>query len=309
MSKGAGGGPGGASGYPAAPVGDYCSVGGRRLWRYRAGSGEATVVFLPGAGTVGLDYYNVHTEVARFSTAVTYDRAGTGWSDRVPMPRSLRAVTDELHGLLAVSALPGPYLFVGHSLGGLYARHYATRFPGEVSGLVLIDPAHEDYNAFMPAELAQHTGQSSEVVVPDELPEELLSFYRGLFEAEVETWPSALSAPLVEAHLSPEWFGAGFLEASNLGAIYAEANDAGPLPALPTIVLCSTGLDGFRLAVSGGQSEELLQAEIDGRRRLYESLATSVPRGEVRTVDGVGHVTLHLRRPDVVVQAVRDLLG
>src|SRR5579872_7501090 len=115
MAKASADGPGAPLGYPAAPVGDHCAVGGHRLWRYSAGSERPTVVFLPGAGTVGLDYYNVHAEVAGFSTALTYDRAGTGWSDRVPMPRSLGAVTDELHGLLAASSLPAPYLFVGHS--------------------------------------------------------------------------------------------------------------------------------------------------------------------------------------------------
>ena len=86
-----------------------------------------------------------------------YDRAGTGWSDRVELPRSSAEVTDELRNLLRAAGVPAPYLLVGHSLGGLYARHYAQRFPGEVAGLLLLDPAHEDYNAYMP----QGTGQTS----------------------------------------------------------------------------------------------------------------------------------------------------
>lgn len=123
------------------------------------------------------------------------------------------------------------------------------------------------------------------------------------------TWPSEISTPLIEAHLSPEWFKVGLLEAANTEAICQEMRETGPLPEIPTIILCSLGIDGFRLAVSAGEPEELLQAEIEGRRRLYEKLAASLPMGEVRPVDGVGHVTMHLRRPDVVVQAVRDLLA
>ena len=161
---------------PPAPVGHYHALGDRRLWLYRAGSGGPTVVFLAGAGTVGLDYYNVHARAAELATAVTYDRAGTGWSDRVPLPRSSAEVTGELHELLGAADLSPPYVFVGHSLGGLYARHYATRFQGEVSGLVLLDPAHEDYNAFMPPELTERLAENSEVALPDELPEEILSF-------------------------------------------------------------------------------------------------------------------------------------
>jgi pimeloyl-ACP methyl ester carboxylesterase len=294
---------------PPPPLGRYYALGDRKLWLHRAGAGRPTVVFLAGAGTVGLDYYNVHVGVAEFTTAVTYDRAGTGWSDRVPMPRSSAEVTGELHELLAAAELAPPYLFVGHSLGGLYARHFAARFPGEVTGLVLLDPAHEDHPDFMPAELAERRQETLEMTIPEELPGELPAFYRGLFLAEVTTWPSNVSAPLIAAHLTADWFKVGFLEASNVGAVYQEMRETGPLPAVPTIILCSTGIDGFRLAVSAGEPEEVLEAEIAGRRRLYEKLAASVPKGEMRTVDGVGHVTMHLRRPDAVLQAVRDLLA
>jgi hypothetical protein len=74
---------------------------------------------------------------------------------------------------------------------------------------------------------------------------------------------------------------------------------------VPLIILSSTGIDSFKRAVSQGTSESLLHEEIDGKRRLYTALAESVPRGEVRLVDDVGHVTLHLRRPDAVLQASR----
>lgn len=68
------------------------------------------------------------------------------------------------------------------------------------------------------------------------------------------------------------------------------------------------GAGGFKQAVSAGMPASLLIAEIDGQRGLYTALAGSVPRGEIRLVDA-GHVTIHLRRPDVVVEAIRDLLG
>ncbi len=97
------------------PIGSYHNVGGRRLLVHRSGSGAPSVVFLSGAGTVGLDYLNVQTMAAEVSTAVLYDRAGTGWSNRVALPRSSRQVTDELDELLRVADLPDPYVLVGHS--------------------------------------------------------------------------------------------------------------------------------------------------------------------------------------------------
>jgi pimeloyl-ACP methyl ester carboxylesterase len=137
----------------APPLGRYYEVGGLRLLLHRTGRGSPAVVFLPGGGTVGLDYLNVQERVAGFTTSVLYDRAGTGWSDRIDLPRTSTQVTDELRALLRVAGVPAPYLLAGHSLGGLYARHYAQRFPDDVAALLLMDPAHEDYDAYMPPEL------------------------------------------------------------------------------------------------------------------------------------------------------------
>jgi pimeloyl-ACP methyl ester carboxylesterase len=96
---------------------------------------------------VGLDYLNVQERAAALSTTVLYDRDGTGWSDRVELPRTSTQVTDELRELLRNADVPAPFLLVGHSVGGICAHHYSQRFPDEVSGLLLLDPAHQDYNA------------------------------------------------------------------------------------------------------------------------------------------------------------------
>src|SRR5262245_35794017 len=114
------------------PVGRHYDVAGRRLLLYRAGSGSLAVVFLSGGGAVGLDYLNVQERAAELTTSVLYDRGGTGWSDRVRLPRTSVEVTDELRELLHTAGVLTPYILVGHSLGGLYARYYAQRFPDDV---------------------------------------------------------------------------------------------------------------------------------------------------------------------------------
>jgi len=107
------------------PIGHRHTAGDHPLYLHRAGTGEPAVVFLPGGGMFGLGYFNVHMRVAEFTTSVVYDRAGTGWSDAVSFPRSAEDVVQELRELLRVAGLSGPYLLVGHSLGGLYARRFA----------------------------------------------------------------------------------------------------------------------------------------------------------------------------------------
>ena len=290
------------------PLGRYYQVEGRSLVLHRSGSGDPAVVFLAGAGAVGLDYLNVQEKAAGLSTSIIYDRAGTGWSDRASLPRSSAEVTDELRALLRAAGVPAPYLLAGHSLGGLYARHYAQRFPGEVAALLMLDPAHEDYNAYMPRELNElREGWDPDQVLPDELPAEVIQFYRGLFAREMTDWPAAIREVLIERHVSPEWLRTGLQEAGNVHRLYDEVRHAGPMPDVPLIILCSMGTDGFKQAVLVGESESLLREEIEGKRRLYTEFARSVPRGEVRLVDA-GHVTLHLRQPGAVLGALADLL-
>jgi pimeloyl-ACP methyl ester carboxylesterase len=292
-----------------APLGRYYEMEGRRLLLHRSGSGSPAVVFLAGGGAVGLDYFNVQQRAAELTTSVIYDRAGTGWSDAVELPRASAQVIDELRALLRLAEVPTPYVLVGHSLGGLYARHYAQRYPGEVSGLVLLDPAHEDYNAYMPKQLVeQWAAFDPDEALPDELPEELVRHYRALFAAEMGEWPAEIREILIERHVSPDWLRAGLEEAKNVDQLYDEVRNAGPMPDLPLIILTSMGIDSFKEAVSQGTSESLLHEEIEGKRRLYTAWADSIMRGENRLIEDAGHVTLHYRRPDAVVQAIRDIL-
>jgi pimeloyl-ACP methyl ester carboxylesterase len=293
---------------PAPPVGRYYDVEGVRLLLHKSGSGGPAVVFLAGGGAVGLDYLNVQQRAAELTTSVTYDRAGTGWSDAVDLPRTSVDVTDELRALLNVAEVPAPYLMVGHSLGGLYARHYAQRFSGEVAGLVLLDPAHEDYSAYMPKDLVdQWNAWDPGEALPDELPAELIQFYRHLFEQEMTDWPEEISKVLVERHVSLAWLRAGLQEATNVEQLYNEVRHAGGMPDVPVIILTSMGIDPFKAAVSQGIPESLLREEIEGKRRLYTTWAHSL-HGENRLIEDVGHVTLHFRRPDAVLQAIQDLI-
>jgi pimeloyl-ACP methyl ester carboxylesterase len=129
--------------YP--PPGALVDVGGRRLHYERAGVDAPTVVIETGAGTLAHTWEPIVGRLAEKSTVVTYDRAGYGWSGGAgPGLRTGMDVADDLMTMLEEAEVPGPYVLVGHSLGGLYARVFAARFPDETAGLVLIDATHED---------------------------------------------------------------------------------------------------------------------------------------------------------------------
>jgi pimeloyl-ACP methyl ester carboxylesterase len=128
--------------YPAP--GEMVDVGTHRLHINCSGRGSPTVVLESGNGGMSAHWTNVQQEAARTTRVCAYDRAGLGWSEPGPEPRDARQVSGELQTLLANAGIEGPYVLVGHSYGGLYARMYADRYPGEVAGVVLVDSSHPE---------------------------------------------------------------------------------------------------------------------------------------------------------------------
>jgi pimeloyl-ACP methyl ester carboxylesterase len=127
--------------------GEFIDVGGHRLHARMNGSGSPTVVLEAGLGTCALYWHAVHEDVARFTRVVSYDRAGLGWSEAGPKPRDSFTVWGELKALLKAlldnAGCSGPYVLVGHSFGGIHARAFARRYPGDVAGIVLVDASPE----------------------------------------------------------------------------------------------------------------------------------------------------------------------
>lgn len=129
--------------YP--PPGQLIDVGGYRLHLNCLGQGSPTVILETGGGGFGsLDFTYIQPELAKVTRVCSYDRAGYGWSDPSPNPRTSEEIVTELHTLLHRASIEGPYVLGGMSLGGYFTRLYATRYPEEVSGMVLIDASHED---------------------------------------------------------------------------------------------------------------------------------------------------------------------
>jgi pimeloyl-ACP methyl ester carboxylesterase len=132
---------------PAEPApGRLVDIGGWSLHIRCVGPEGAgpTAILQPGAGNYSSVWSRVQDLLAERVRTCAYDPAGLGWSEPGPIPRTLQQEVFELHGLLEKARVPGPYVLVGHSLGGLAARLYAGRYSAAVTGVVLIDALHED---------------------------------------------------------------------------------------------------------------------------------------------------------------------
>jgi pimeloyl-ACP methyl ester carboxylesterase len=120
-------------------VGQLVDIGGYRLHISCAGTSSPTVVIDSGVGDWSTSWVGVQAEVAKTTRVCVYDRAGYGWSEAGPQPRTSAQFVYELHALLQSANINGPYVVVGHSLGGLTAQLFAHDYPEDVAGVVLVD--------------------------------------------------------------------------------------------------------------------------------------------------------------------------
>ena len=126
------------------PPGQLINVNGHRMHLNCTGSGSPTVVLESALAGPSVLWQPMAAKISQFTRVCGYDRVGIGWSDDSAEPRTVDNITADLHLLLASSAEKGPFVFVGHSIGGMFVLDYARRYPGEVSGMVLLDSAHPE---------------------------------------------------------------------------------------------------------------------------------------------------------------------
>ncbi|MGK4582184.1 alpha/beta fold hydrolase [Kitasatospora sp. HPMI-4] len=285
------------------PLGGFQEINGRRIFVHRSGSGGPAVVFLPGASAVGLDYFGIQQQVSRFSTAVVYDRAGTGYSDPAPLPRTAAEVVTELHELLHAQGIAGPYVLVAHSLGGGYAHRFAQLYPQDVAGLVWLDAFHRDWDDFVPPEASLAAGE--QMAPTAEQLQQALPFMRGFVAEMLADYPEHVRQSLVEYHVSERWIHAGIAERASMSALADELRAGPDIPDVPLIALTPLAVDPAQQAL---MSEETLRGIHEGKTRLYEALANSVSHGEHRILPDTNHSQLCFERADAVVQAIRDVV-
>ncbi len=147
-------------------VGQAVNIGGRALNLYCSGEGTPTVILETGGNSPGYSLLLQQSKMAAFTRACWYDRAGVGWSDPPPFPRTSARVASDLHEALKRAGVLPPYVMVGGSVGGQYVRIYTSRYPTDVAGLVLVDSATPDQRDpdFMVAPINRLSGRTRHLI-------------------------------------------------------------------------------------------------------------------------------------------------
>jgi len=125
--------------------GEMVNIGDHRLCALQEGKGEPTVVFENGLTDGHIVWNKVQNAVSKFTSTLSYDRAGILWSERGNNPKTVDAVTTELHTLLQKTGHKGPYILVGHSIASVFLYEFYGKYPNEVAGLIFVDCQNPDF--------------------------------------------------------------------------------------------------------------------------------------------------------------------
>lgn len=298
--------------YP--PPGQMVDVGGYEMHVHCLGEASPTVVMDAGLGDFSLSWVLVQPEAAELTRVCVYDRAGLGWSERGPRPRTAQNIAEELHTLLTEAGIEGPYVLVGHSAGGMYVRVYAHQYPDEVVGMVLVDTWQEEQDVRLPeafTEASQRfTAQMAQFLLvprvvnsigllasspqdyPDEylpqLPEATKEVYKGVILSDTRYFET------VAEHYA-SW---------DANTAEARAMQITPLGDIPLVVLTQ---GDFTVPDAYGLSAEEVQQSEAAWYEMQAELAALSSNGKQVIAEQSGHY-IQLDQPELVIDAIREVV-
>jgi pimeloyl-ACP methyl ester carboxylesterase len=278
--------------------GQLLDIGGYSMHIYCTGQGSPTVILDAGMGDSFMSWQKVQPGIAKFTRVCSYDRAGLGYSDSSPRPRTSRVFVDELHRLLQHAGIFGPLVLVGHSMGGFNVRVYASLYrhdlDGMVVGLVLVDSSHPEQQKRLPPSINDldatwlREQEFFEFTMPFGIPR-LLGFCGD---------DDAIRAADCNFHSARE----SVAELKAVSESAAQTANSGSLGDIPLVVL-SHDPD----MPQPDLPEDLVKPTNDAWRQMQEELAHLSTRGRQVIARHSGHY-IQLERPELVIEAVHSVV-
>jgi pimeloyl-ACP methyl ester carboxylesterase len=258
------------------------------------GAQTPTVILDSGLGDTYTSWRKVQPQIAQFARVCSYDRAGLGYSDSSPRPRTSREFAEELHTLLHAAGITGPLILVGHSMGGFNVRLYASLYRSEVAGMVLVDSSHPEQQKRLPPTLNDidagwiREQEFLEFVMPFGIPR-LLGFCGG--DAEVR----AAECNFRNVHES----------IAELKAISQSATQTAPTGSLGDMPLAVLSSDPNTPQLD--IPEDLVEPTNNAWQQMQKELAQLSTHSSHVIAKNSGHY-IQLDRPDLVIEAVRSVV-
>lgn len=251
------------------PPGQLVDVGGYQLHIYCQGQGSPTVILDAASIDTVSDWVWIQPEVARTTHVCAYDRAGLGWSDLSPAAPDAAQNTPALHTLLQKAGIEAPYVLVGHSFGGLYARAFADEYADEVAGLVLIEAFHPDNRTRLGLpETMPNVPDEGQVAAGQFLAR--FGFFRLVSFAPVDAaLPEQQQHELRAYYASPKYSDQVRAISGAFPALLAQVRETGNLGDLPLTVVLGTANENWTGELRAMQ-DELTALSVNGRQYFVE---------------------------------------
>jgi pimeloyl-ACP methyl ester carboxylesterase len=288
--------------YP--PPGKMVDAGGYSLHMVKKGSGAPAIIFEAGSGETSLSWRDIPDQLAPYATVVTYDRAGYAWSEEADSDRTGANIVAELHTALKAEGIEGPYIMVGHSLGGMYARLFAETYRDEMAGLILVDarPENDERDTKETLKAEHFAGNPSSW--------EIKLFKRsGLLRLFQDVLLEGMVAKEDRGHFinvisTPAYFDAKENE-GKLSYLTEDAIRGQDLGALPVRILVrgiAPDYASFGISEEGGRKiEEIWRA---GQEAMLNISSDS----QLTIAEKSGHMIMK-DQPELVVEVIQELLG
>ena len=262
------------------PPGRLVDIGGYRLHLWCTGRGAPAVILDTGLGGSSADWGFVQPDVARFARVCSYDRAGMGYSDPGPSPRTARRIASELAELLVRSGIGGPVVLVGASIAGFDVRVFASDHPERTAGLVLVDATHEDQPHEVPR-MARFVPLLSTVGV--------FRLFSISFGQPIESLPPSVRQFARATSFRAAGYQAAADEIIHVRESASEVRSSRRKLTIPVLV------------ITGGRGAD------ENWRQLQRDQASLSERGCLMTAPESGHV-VSVDQPEVVVDAIRTVV-
>jgi len=281
--------------------GEVFRIDGRNLHLNCTGSGPMTVILEAGGATPSTVWWQVQEQIAKFAHVCSHDRAGFGWSDPSPNDLSFEDGSKDLKQLLEAAEIPGPYILVGHSKGGLHVRTFARLYPDTVAGVLLLDASEEEH-LFSQLELLESIALESRgpgLLASVGIVRLLLRFSPASVGVP-ENVPDVIAPALLSQLARPGQFEQGYREVAAYRLTPGEmrvAGGFGRLGDVPLIVIT------HGIPFTGGQARTT-PGWMEGQQRLA-SLSTN---SELLVAKHSGHA-IFWDEPELVVDSVRRLIS
>ena len=277
------------------------------------GQGSPVVVLEAGAGVPGVGWSLVQPGIAQFTRVCSYDRAGYGWSDPGPLPRTSLEIAKELQALLIAAGEKPPYILVAHSLGAFYARVFQHEYSPEVAGMVLVDPSDEEQiNRMPPAMLSAMKRQGQQMSTYRTFAPFLIRFgvLRLLATSRAPGNTGREQVLQDEMHYlsrQPKYVETIASEAKSMFPEDAdEVRASGNLGDKPLIVLSAGEMDQPPVLPKGVTQQDIDTLHDAFVHDLHAREAKLSTRGRQIVVPDSHHM-IPLERPDAIVSAVREV--